>query len=306
MRARILFISFLALCPGASRLYGEQSAGLTLLEPSGARSAGLGESFTAVTNDVTAQAYNPASLTTLQSPQASFMVQKGIFEESFGHISLGVARARRAYGISIGYYNAGDLFIQDGGTTRTVTAQTDLTAGVALAQKFGAMSGGLTLKAIRSELIEQAGATALAVDAGVQRSVGPRSRVGATIQNVGNGLRYAAKENPLPRIARVGCSHSLRLGSTPLLVSLEIPYFINESEIEPSLGAEALVGPMALRMGYRHATAFQNISIGTGFTVGRTTVDYAYALVRDLEAVHRISVSIHLPTTSTPGPLVKL
>src|SRR5690242_13966416 len=49
------------------------SGGLTLLEPSGARPAALGEAFTAATNDIAGFDYNPASLKSLESGQASFM-----------------------------------------------------------------------------------------------------------------------------------------------------------------------------------------------------------------------------------------
>ena len=42
------------------------SGGLTLLEPFGARTAALGEAFTAVSNDIAAFGYNPASFTRLR------------------------------------------------------------------------------------------------------------------------------------------------------------------------------------------------------------------------------------------------
>src|SRR6185436_12092697 len=43
------------------------SGGPTLTEPFGARPASLGEAFTAVTNDISAFGYNPASLKGLES-----------------------------------------------------------------------------------------------------------------------------------------------------------------------------------------------------------------------------------------------
>ena len=65
------------------------SGGATLMQAPGARSAALGEAFTAVTNDVTAFAYNPASLKSLRGGHASFEYQRGIAEDSYGQFIIG-------------------------------------------------------------------------------------------------------------------------------------------------------------------------------------------------------------------------
>ena len=75
--------------------------GLSLLEPTGARAASLGEAFSAMTNDITAFGYNPASLGSLETGQASFMYEKGLAEDSYGHFLIGTPSQK---GSGLGLY----------------------------------------------------------------------------------------------------------------------------------------------------------------------------------------------------------
>src|SRR5260221_13710945 len=89
------------------------STGLTLLESPGARPPALGEAFTSVSDDITALGYNPASLGTLTSGQASFLYNKGIAQDSSGHLAIGVPTHLGGLGLSVGYYNGGDFQLFD-------------------------------------------------------------------------------------------------------------------------------------------------------------------------------------------------
>src|SRR4051812_34477585 len=74
----IIVLASLAIVPSAHAKGAGTSGGLTLLEPFGARPAALGEAFSAATNDIAAFGYNPASLRSLNTGQASFMYQNGL------------------------------------------------------------------------------------------------------------------------------------------------------------------------------------------------------------------------------------
>jgi len=65
------------------------SAANTLLNPASARPAALGEAFTAMQDDISAMDYNPASVKSLSSGQASFFYQKGLTDDAHGNFLIG-------------------------------------------------------------------------------------------------------------------------------------------------------------------------------------------------------------------------
>src|SRR5262245_55480348 len=107
------------------------SGGLTLAETPSARPASLAEAYSAMTNDVAAFPYNAASLKSLDRVQAFFMYQKGLAEDAYGHFLVGLkTKGGRGLGLSVGYYDAGSIELFDGTTSRTVSAQKDLSLGL--------------------------------------------------------------------------------------------------------------------------------------------------------------------------------
>src|SRR5687767_14400001 len=65
------------------------SGGLTLLSATTARASGLGAALSASVDDISGFGYNPASLSTLKTGQASFLYQQGMVDDSFGHFMIG-------------------------------------------------------------------------------------------------------------------------------------------------------------------------------------------------------------------------
>src|SRR5262245_13379237 len=103
-----------------SPVFGEgagSSAGISLLQPPGARSAALGEAFTSVNDDVTAMSFNPASLATLKNRSASYLYQRGIADDYFSQLMIGMPREKDAWGLSIAYFNGGKMDLYDGSNT---------------------------------------------------------------------------------------------------------------------------------------------------------------------------------------------
>src|SRR5262249_42958162 len=146
--------------------------------------------------------YNPASLKTLKTGQASFLYQKGLVEDSYGHFMIGSPMRNGSLGLSVGYYNGGSIDLYDGVTQRTVTAQRDMTMALGYAHNIGNVSVGMTGKYLSSELIESAKATAYAADFGLSMGMGSRMQLGAAVQNIGTQLKFVQEGDSLPRIAR--------------------------------------------------------------------------------------------------------
>ncbi len=262
------------------------SGGLTLIEAAGARAAALGEAVSATADDVTTAVYNPAALATLTSPQISFSYQKGIAGDSSGRLHLG----RRNLGLAVSYYTAGDVDLLDGTTVRTVNAQTDLSASLGGAFTRGRLAFGGAVKFLSSQLAESNRATAFAIDLGIRSDITPRFRVSSALQNLGTKLKFVDEGDPLPRIFRVGAEFQATQGRAPLTISAEAPYFLNEAEIRPAIGAEIHVGPMAFRAGYRTGSQIEGLSLGAGISAGGLVLDYAFGFVQDLSDRQRITL----------------
>lgn len=269
---------------------GKTDAGLILLDVPSARPAALGQAFTAMSDDVSAYLYNPATLNSLKTGHASFLYQNGIFDDSSGQLLLGHPLHRGGVGLSIGYYNGGDIVLTDGNTQREVTAQRDLMMSLGVARGLGLFSFGVTGKVLSSELAETEHATAYAMDFGLCLALNSRWRFGTSIQNVGSKLKFNEQGDDLPRIARVGFSYLLVPSGFKTNLLVDAPYYVNHEELRPSLGLETLIGPMAFRIGYRGGNNSQEFSIGTGFWLGQANFDYALGIVNDLDSVQRISL----------------
>lgn len=266
-------------------------AALTLLEAPGARSAALGEAFTTVSNDITAFHYNPAALNTLKTGQASFLFQRGAVEDSYGQLMLGIPRENETYGFSVGYYDGGDTQVFDGQTITNVKSQQDLAVGFGYAGDIHGVSFGVTGKYFNSDLGERASADALAGDVGLSVPVFETVRVGLSLQNFGSKLKFVSERQNLPRVLRTGLSWNVFHGKNSTQFFLDAPYFFNQSEIRPAVGIETLFGPLAVRLGYKNGSDLEEFSIGTGFFIGRSSLDYSFGLVDELNSRHRLSFS---------------
>jgi len=281
------------------------SGGSTLLEAPSARAAALGEAFSAFSNDISAFAYNPASLNSLHSGHASILYQQGFEDESFGQLLLGSPVPKGSLGLSVGIFNGGEIELFDGVSKRTVTAQRDMILSLGFARNVGRASIGLTGKYISSELGEIAKANAFAGDIGLQIPLLKRLRIGAALQNIGTQLKFATEGDELPRIARLGMEVSLFSGERSTSLLMDAPYFMNEAEIRPALGIETHFGPLSFRAGYKTQNELEGFSFGTGFLISQASMDYAFGFSDEVASQHRISLSMRFNGFDTSSSLVK-
>ncbi|OVE78188.1 hypothetical protein BVX98_01010 [bacterium F11] len=271
---------------------GRSQAGLTLLEAPGARAAALGEAFSTMREDVTAFAYNPASLYPLETGQASFMLEKGISDDTYGHFLIGYPRYKDSFGLSVSHYNGGKATLYDGVTERNVTLQSDLSIGIGYATAFRHISIGATAKYFKSELADTASASAFAGDIGLNAPLFQNVRFGLALQNIGSKLQYVSVKNDLPRMARAGITMKFIPYKYITTLLIDSAYSLNNNELIPSAGLETWIGPLALRAGYKGGSDLEAISFGTGFRFGNASLDYAFGLVDQLDSRHRVSFGL--------------
>lgn len=311
----------LALCtilltPSGRLAYAAGSAGTSgadFLEIGvGSRPLGMGEAFTAATDDINSIYYNPAGLGTMRYPVLSIMHQELILDSRFENISAAFPLFFGFMGISnsVFWVPPFDRIDIDGNKTGTVSFY-NACFTVAYGQSLGFMEVGGSLKYIHQK-IDTLTLHSVAADVGVLKRLYMYSPFDAPIRNfvIGMSLQNMgtkAKDDDLPRTMRMGASYYL---TRWFGLNLDITqYFIDNSDLydftygfEESLranvGAEfSYLNILALRTGYRFNDSGK-YSLGMGFNYAVKdvgfSIDASYSDTGVFGPVYSFSVTFKL------------
>jgi hypothetical protein len=279
----------------------------------GARAAAMAGTVATVTNDPNTLFYNPAGLSTLESPQGSVGFFKHLLDINSGYLSYN----RRIQ--DIGCFGAGIVFTNYGsfqerdavGNLAGTFSANDLafTLGYATELEKGVHVGG-AVKFIYSSIAGY-GSTGLAFDGGVLWLV-PNTRLalGASIRNLGVQFSpYYSTRERLPLDLSLGAS--IMPKGLPLMLHLGVNRLAEDAGSFSdrlrcfSIGGEFTVSPsVALRFGYDNAqrrdlkigssSDLAGFSAGLGVWVAGYRVDYALSSLGKVGSLHRVSITTSL------------
>jgi len=267
----------------------------------GARAAGMGGAYTAISEGAIASYWNPAGLAGLQGTEISFghfswyqdiTVEQGNFAFALND--------RMTMGASVTYVNYGTVegYDASGAATGDLTVY-DMTGGLSMGyQVSDAFSIGVTGKYITQKLDEYS-ASAFAADLGVKYRFS-RVTLAAAVTNVGSKMTFDQEAENLPGAVRFGVA--VRPFDAPVETSLDFEQrfygdFLLRQGIELGFGDQ-----YHLRTGYNYLpsqdgrSAATSIAVGAGVSFDFADFDYAYtpddkATAEDL---HRFSIVFHL------------
>ncbi|UPT75943.1 MAG: PorV/PorQ family protein [Elusimicrobiota bacterium] len=199
----------------ASPALGAETATFLDVGP-GARAIGLGGAYTALADDSDAVYWNPAGLARLEKRHVSLSHSALGVSNQHEFISYAHPTSRATIGAAFTYLNYGSIDGRDtiGAPTSNFTAS-DAAFSLAAAVKSELADFGAAVKVVNSH-IGQTQATSVAVDAGLRREISAGSGklvVGATLRNIGPGLRYENERNDLPLRANVGAAYRFAQGT---------------------------------------------------------------------------------------------
>ena len=304
--------AILIVITGSSeRLFGQNSAVFDFVRnDASARSGSMGGAFVSILGDPAGLFYNPATIVSIDSSQASFTFFKHILDinagsaviatelEGVGHVAFGVnftsygvfERTNREATVT-GEFGASDMLITAGW-------------GGDLGEGFSAGIGGSAI----FSTIDDVGATALALDGGLAYvDTSRRLSAGLSILHVGTQLSaYGEETEPLPVDLKVGITHTLR--GLPLLVSLTFSRLLDEQDqfadrfSSFSIGGELTIAkPVRLRLGYNNRTrqdvpfgttkGLSGFSGGVGVLFGGYRFDYGFNPLGRIGGLHRVTVN---------------
>lgn len=289
-----LGLVFVSVAISSSLLGGGRagvSGGLTLLKNGSARALALSDTIGSMKNEVTSLAYNPASIASLESGQASLLYEKGLTDDTYSQFMGGYPFSFGSLGFTGAVYNGGNFDWFDGTTRKNVVAQKDLLLAATFAKKSGPLSWGVSGKYISSQLIEMEKATAMAVDIGATWDTNTRLRWAASLQNFGTRLTYIEDGDKLPKMARGGVSYVGAIYKHPTTLFLDFPYDLNEAHLSGAIGSETTMGALAIRWGYSTYRDLGRLTVGAGLKFGPASFDYAFGLIEKLNSQQRVSFS---------------
>lgn len=269
--------------------------------PVGARQVGMGQAFTAIANDSNAAWWNPAGLGTLTSREISATDAQLFADTRYDTLSYAHPMPSATVGLSIGYLRHGEI---EGRTADRKKAgkfgASDMVAGVSFGRPAGDLHVGGTMKFVRSSIADES-ATGFAADVGVLMPTKvPGLTFGASLQNVGPGMKFISERDPLPLTVSMGAGYQTPMGLT---LSADVKRNVTDEQTNVAVGMEMpLLAAVTARAGYQRAT-FGGASLGgpstglAGFAGGLGlkifgySVDYAFTPMGELGAAQRISLT---------------
>lgn len=300
MRVILLLACVLCVCTAASAQESAQFLKIGV----GARAVGMGGAYTAMGDDASVIAWNPAGLSHLTKRELAASHAQltagtrydflgyaqptgfGTFAAGAIHLTHGTIGGRDAAGRPTGGFGASD---------------SSLSLGFASKLRGGPRWGG-SVKYISSAIAERSART-YALDLGTQHELaglGPGvPRLGLAVQNLGPGMRFLDESAPLPLSVAAGVAYRLPAGWVIAADYKNRPY-TRTSEV--SVGTEyALFPSFAVRGGYAAsrtsnsgataaAGALNGMAAGFGLRSAAYTLDYSMTPFGELGNAQRFSL----------------
>ncbi len=303
----ILIAGLLSAAPQTVWSVGGNSSGGFLLKSPGAKSAGMAEAYSSFGSDaggIETLPYNPASTAFLATRQASLMGLRGVADDTYGTFLFGSPTPLGSLATQLVYYSLGDIDLIDrAGVIRTVKAEQDWAMSVNYSDRLllDNLASGLTIKYLRSTLVDTKASNAWAADIGLQaRFVDDQVAVGFSFLNLGSQLNYIDAGESLPSTIRFGSSYSLPVEANgKLRVAFDVLQTRDENW-KQYLGAEYTWSRIvAFRAGYKNGQDQGKLNFGMGFFWNRYELDYAFTDAGRLGSVHTVSVSARFGQASS-------
>lgn len=305
-----LCLALAALAAAAAPASAEPglTAAPSLNAPLGARSAAMGQAFTAVMGGAESLNYNPGALAFERRISVTASHLRGF--EDMGHSFIAAPLPLGPLVLTPGYmrFDAGDISLNlSDGTRGKVNAETDSAVYASAALKAGSKLGlGVTAKHVRVELAETASASALLWDLGALYSPGGGFTFGAALMNSGGEFTFEQAGDPAPSSRRLGAAWRAVIDPPNLLdPSTDLVYsdavltadWVGYSKDKGyyQAGAElnmqmSLGLTMSLRAGYLFGRPAEGLTFGFGFAARKWSFDFSFDTAKEMNARQQAGV----------------
>lgn len=263
-----------------------------------ARVMGIGETFTAIGDDINSIHYNPAGLSFMREKQLTLSHLEYIQGIKYSNFSYAQRTRHGTFGGSIGYLYVGDIreTVRIGPEDYEILGKFHV-SNLLLTLSYSRFIDtnvflGLNLK-YANETLKDYRAYSFMFDIGLVHYI-DKIFLGVSFQNIGTQVRFIKKQDPPPMLLRAGIgykSNSFLLGSD----------FVQAIDSEPELrmGLESkMLKFLFVRFGYRlrgfkqHKLGYlSGITGGVGISILNYQIDIAFIPYGDFGNSIRISLT---------------
>ena len=288
------------IMPGSSGGAVGQSSFEFMLIGAGARASAMGEAFTAVSGDVGAPFFNPASLGVMREGELSFAHIAYLQDVTIEQFSFRSASGSFGFGGSLNLGRVADIERRGQAPSGEPLGSFDehnLTAsffwGTPLADRLS-IGNSLTFAYEKLDLED---ASALAMDLGGLYNVTPGIALGVSVRNLGTRPEFIDRAFDLPREIRLGASYRTGEGFPAIIIAADLikPEWGDKSA-KFNIGGEYNYQNLAfLRAGSGIGYDSRSISLGAGLAYRNYVFDYAFVPMKnDLGNTHRLTLRVRL------------
>jgi len=326
---KILLITSIIAFLSCSNVYsqllpnlGGQRTGTAALQflkiGNGARGTGMGETFTAVADDISALYYNPAGLSLFKENGLTFSHTEWFVDTRLEYFGGVYHLGSNAIGVSVTSLRTEDMkvtteFQPEG--TGDYFRFSDIAIGLSFSRKMTSQfSFGATVKYVEETLGELKMRTVLGDLATYYMTGLGTTRFAVMISNFGGQVTPTGSVNllegrvansfqsfPPPTLFKIGFAFEPLLTQTNRITASAQLNSPNDNKENINIGAEyAYKDFLFLRAGYKFNVDAENFSFGAGLKVpisfARANLDYSMANFGDLGLAHRLSLNVMFPT----------
>ncbi|OGS21679.1 MAG: hypothetical protein A2252_11785 [Elusimicrobia bacterium RIFOXYA2_FULL_39_19] len=267
----------------------------------GARPMGMGDAYTAVSDDVNGVLWNPAALSTIKTPELGTMLNQGLIDSKdyfFGYVKPS-KRSNNAYGVSVTMLDGGNFeFNSPLRISKTLKAQSDTAVSWSYSTKYKSFKDwtlryGLSFKFLSTTLVEQYSSHCYAFDLGLLMQNKKNISFGMLFQNLGTPVQYLYRAEPIPKNIRLGVSYKGGDYFNSYVTSVEAVNPIVEGSVKIHMGVEYWYAKLiAVRFGYKTGYDLDSMAYGIGFNVKGYQFDYANNAMGELGNTSKISLTM--------------
>ncbi len=297
----IFIILVLSFNSSEAQFPGEaETAGASFLKfGMGARAAGMGEAFTAISGDISSVYWNPAGLSKLDGVWATFMHNRWFQDISTEFFASAFNISQNTFAFSFTVNSVPDIERRETATTEPLSYfdAHQVALGAAWARGFAKkIDLGLTFKWLY-EKIDVHTASGIALDLGGIYSLRDNLKLGLAVLNLGPKMKFEEQKYPLPLFYKLGAVYSNKEsyldGHFNIALDLVKPA---DDPLRVHTGAEyEFPQNFNLRMGYEFGYDEKGFTFGLGFKIRKYSIDYAFVpYSSDLGNTHRISLNVKL------------
>lgn len=264
----------------------------------GARAAGMGESYTAVSDDATAIYWNPAGLNRIKGRELSVMHAVWFEDIFYDWVSYTQEIKCGVIGVAAQYLSYGSITGTDStGLEGSDFTPYDMSVILSYAKKVKGISVGANLKYIGSNIDGETGSAAALDIGGMYELCEDKLSLGLVVQNIGTKMKYIDESESLPLNIKTGAAYKI-MDNLLVVADINVP---SDDEINISAGSEysydinkdlSLAGRAGYNTRNKDTGGTSGITAGIGIGYLKYNLDYAYAPYGDLGNTHRVSLGI--------------